>query len=141
MKRDWDLLRSQLEAIENDRDLSKELPAVPYDMTRIGFSPTQALNDKTEQAASERVRYIGHLELLSNAGYIQGVSIERGVDGKVSLGFASPRLTMTGHDLLDTMRSPKIWNRIKETAKDKGIELTFDAIKALGKTALAQIIG
>jgi len=43
---------------------------------------------------------------------------------------------MAGHDLLDTMRSTRIWEKIKATAKTKGIELTFDAIKALGAFAL-----
>ena len=52
-----------------------------------------------------------------------------------------PDLTWQGHDLLDTLRSKPVWERIKTTAKDKGIELTFDAVKVLGKMALDAIAG
>jgi len=33
-----------------------------------------------------------------------------------------------------------VWERIKATAKDKSIELTFDAVKALGKVALDHVL-
>ncbi|WP_079744105.1 DUF2513 domain-containing protein [Pseudomonas aeruginosa] len=49
-------------------------------------------------------------------------------------------LTWAGYDLLDTIRSKAVWERIKSTAQDKGIELTFDAVKALGKYALDWVI-
>ena len=64
------------------------------------------------------------------------MQIVRSTDGRFGYGIHSPRLTMAGHDLLDTMRSTTIWEKIKTTAKSKGIELTFDAIKALGALAL-----
>jgi hypothetical protein len=38
------------------------------------------------------------------------------------------------------MRSQAVWERIKTVAKDKGIELTFDAVKALGKLALGLVL-
>jgi len=64
------------------------------------------------------------------------------VDAATSAGPAilSPELTWEGHDLLDTLRSKPVWERVKKTAQEKGIELTFDAVKALGKAALAAII-
>ena len=52
----------------------------------------------------------------------------------------SPELTWQGHDLLDTLRSKALWERIKTTAKEKGIELTFDTVKALGKLALDYVL-
>ncbi|WP_075258773.1 DUF2513 domain-containing protein [Herbaspirillum camelliae] len=48
---------------------------------------------------------------------------------------------MEGHDLLDTIRSATVWNAIKDTAQKKGIELSFEAIKALGAFALKQVLG
>jgi len=48
---------------------------------------------------------------------------------------------ISGHDLLDTMRSAGMWETIKSTAKTKGIELTFDAVKALGALALNKTLG
>ena len=53
----------------------------------------------------------------------------------------SPDLTWAGHDLLDTLRSKPVWERIKMTAKDKGIELTFEAVKMLGSVALKSVVG
>ena len=84
-------------------------------------------------------RIAGHLEMLIENKYIDGLQVSRGCDGRFSYGVASPRLTMAGHDLLDTMRSSTIWATIKSTAKKKGIELTFEAIKALGSAALKQL--
>ena len=63
----------------------------------------------------------------------------RGADGHIMYSLSNPRLTMSGHDLLDTMRSSGIWETIKTTAQKKGIELTFDAVKAIGIVALKQI--
>lgn len=40
-----------------------------------------------------------------------------------------------------TIRRKPVWERIKKTAQEKGIELTFDAVKALGKAALTTILG
>lgn len=91
------------------------------------------------RAADERL--FGHLELLLNAGYTQGYSVIRGADGYISFGAFTPRLTMAGHDLLDTMRSSKIWDWIKSTANTKGVELSFDAVKALGALALKNVLG
>jgi hypothetical protein len=47
---------------------------------------------------------------------------------------------MAGHDLLDTMRSTTIWEKIKVTGKSKGIELTFDTIKAMAAVALKNLL-
>ncbi len=52
----------------------------------------------------------------------------------------NPNLTWEGHDLLDTIRSKPIWEKIKSLAQAKGIELTFDAVKALGVFAYKQIL-
>jgi hypothetical protein len=49
-------------------------------------------------------------------------------------------LTWRGHELLDTIRSKPVWEKIKSTVQEKGIELTFDTVIALGKVAVAWII-
>ncbi len=40
---------------------------------------------------------------------------------------------------MDTLRSEALWERIKATAKEKGLQLTFDTVKALGKLALEYV--
>jgi len=132
MKRDWDLVRKQLTDVEEENDLFSDIPPEP-----AWKDQEWAVYEKqwNEYRAIEG-RIFGHLELLVNSGYIDGLQLVRSADGLFSYGLHSPRLTMAGHDLLDTMRSTTIWEKIKATAKTKGIELTFDAIKALGALAL-----
>ncbi|MFA7351674.1 MAG: YjcQ family protein [Methylotenera sp.] len=132
MKRDWDLIRKQLTDVEEENDLFSELPDEPKwtDQAEEVF-----VNQLNEYQAIES-RIFGHFELLVDNGYIDGLQIIRSADGLFHYGLHCPRLTMSGHDLLDTMRSNTIWEKIKNTAKIKGIELTFDAIKALGALAL-----
>lgn len=132
MKRDWDLVRKQLTDIEEENDLFSEIPSQPVFLE-------QGWDTYESQLKDHRVienRIFGHFELLVNNGYIDGLEIIRSADGLFSYGLHAPRLTMLGHDLLDTIRSTTIWEKIKATAKTKGIELTFDAIKALGVFAL-----
>lgn len=132
MKRDWDLIRKQLTDVEEENDLFFDVPPEP------NWTDQECGEYEKELKAYRAVegRIFGHFELLINAGYIDGLYVVRSADGLFSYGLHSPRLTMAGHDLLDTMRSPTIWEKIKATAKTKGIELTFDAIKALGAFAL-----
>ncbi len=132
MKRDWDLIRKQLTDIEEENDLFSEVPPKPVWENKEWDIFEKEQND---QRAIE-ARIFGHLELLVNTGYIDGLQVVRSADGLFSYSLHSPRLTMAGHDLLDTMRSATIWEKIKTTAKTKGVELTFDAIKALGAVAL-----
>lgn len=137
MKRDWDLLRKQLTDIEEEKNVLADMPDEPKwsDQTWDEYE----LQLKEFKVIETRIA--GHLEMLINNGYVEGIQVLRGIDGCFSYGLASPRLTMSGHDLLDTMRSSPIWESIKSTAKNKGIELTFDAVKSLGAFALKQLIG
>lgn len=117
MKRDWEVIREVLTEIEA-LDGSKHQP--------ITYGPE-----------SEDASKAAHGFLLWEAGFIRGVDATT-YDGKAVV---AEDLTWAGHDLLETIRSKVVWERIKTTAKEKGIELSFDAVKALGKAALAAIIG
>ncbi len=133
MKRDWDLIRKQLTDVEEENDLFREIPPKPVLTDQAAWD---AYEKQLEEYRDVESRVFGHYELLVNSGYIDGLQIVRSADGLFSYGLYAPRLTMSGHDLLDTIRSTTIWEKIKATAKTKGIELTFDAIKALGAFAL-----
>jgi hypothetical protein len=115
MKRDWDVIREVL--LEVETLAQPDQPSFRYDVADEPKGP-QAL-------------------LLWKSGFLQAIDIG-GLDVAAIL---SPTLTWAGHDLLDTLRSKPVWERIKATAKDKGIELSFDAVKMLGKAALAAVIG
>lgn len=116
MKRDWDVIRDVLIEVE-------ELSSAERDSFVYGVGSEYDDKDATKSE---------HAFLLWKANFITGIDAST-FGGKALL---SPDLTWQGHDLLETMRSKAVWERIKTIAKDKGIELTFEAVKALGKVAL-----
>jgi hypothetical protein len=75
------------------------------------------------------------MEMLHDAGYIEA----RFLRGS-SLTAIMLKTTYAGHDLLDTIRSDGTWNKIKEVAKSKGLELTFDVVKQVGKYVVEKLI-
>jgi hypothetical protein len=142
LKRDWDLIRDQLLAIEEDRDFKTEvLGSVANEPTWVdGQSEADYLAALADHRAREE-RVFGHLRLLIENGFIDGVNVQMALSGEYLFSLWKPRLTMAGHDLLDTMRSRTLWERVKSTAKEKGLELTFDSIKALAGVALKGLVG
>jgi hypothetical protein len=137
MKRDWDLIRKMLTDIEEDRNVLAQIPVEP----KWTDQPWEEYEQQLLEYNVTEGHIAGHLEMLIENGYIDGLKVIRTGSGRFGYSLAGPRLTMAGHDLLDTMRSPKIWESIKSNAKKKGIELTCDAIKALSGVALKQIFG
>lgn len=114
MKRNWDSIREVLIAIEDDN----------YD---------EYLEDSENQDI-----IIKNTALLIQAGFIDGKilnSIDMNADVLVN------DLTWQGHELLDTIRSKPVWDKIKSTALDKGLELTFDTVRAIGAKVIQLMIG
>lgn len=120
MKRDWDVIREVLIEVEG---LSKD----ERDSATYGLGSEHAEQDENKSE---------HALLLWKAGYLS--AIDAGTWAGPAI--VSPELTWAGHDLLDTIRSKAVWERIKTIANDKGLELTFDSVKALGKLALDWVI-
>jgi hypothetical protein len=108
MKRDWDVVRQVLSEIESG------------DRRQLRYS------DSVDPIATE------HAFLLLDAGYITAIDATT-LDGR---GLINPELTWEGHDLLDTIRSKSVWERVKQLAKEKGVELTLDSVKLLAAKAL-----
>lgn len=120
MKRDWDVIREVLIEVER---LSEQ------DRNTFGYG----LGD---EHAGDNPAKSEHALLLWKAGFIEAI------DSGTMAGSAilSPELTWQGHELLDTLRSKPVWERIQSTAKEKGLELTFDVVKGLGKLALDYVL-
>lgn len=114
MKRDWEIIRQVLIAIEEDR-----------------------FDEYLDNAENQKI-VIGNTVLLINANFIDG-NILSNLDTDEDVHVKC--LTWQGHELLDTIRSKPVWDKIKSTALDKGLELTFDTVKLLGAKALALIVG
>jgi hypothetical protein len=116
MKRDWELVRQILLDLEN----------VPHDQLVVA-----------DEGQDTNV-FGYHCKLMRDAGLIEAnVSeyMEGGIKGQAI------RMTWAGHEFLDSIRPKPIWEKVKSQAKDKGIDLTFGAIKTLAEIAMKAAIG
>lgn len=111
MKRDPDLERDTLLAIET------------YDgESRPGYADLSRL-----EAPDLQVKY--HVVLLHEAGLIQAIDASTLNDRFAMMPI---RLTMAGHEYLDTIRDDEVWRRTKEGARAVG-SFSLDALGALAK--------
>lgn len=105
MKLDWDCVRAILiatEALDGERDV-----VAPASLP--GFTEDEVVE---------------HIRLLCEAGFIEGFP------GGPRPTFAR-RLTWGGHELLATLRSKELWSQVKLAAKESGLALSFEVVKAL----------
>lgn len=120
MKRDWDLIRSILEKTE----------AIPSN---------GALNTK-QGWPDDPVSAFEHIALLEEAGYVKA-AVVRFMDGGPGGEAILRRLTSSGHDLLDKIRSDTVWEKTKEKAKSAGVDLTFDTVKEIAQRVILSLLG
>lgn len=111
MKRDPDLERQILLAIE------------AYD----GISEPGHVEVRHLAATSHEADY--HVLLLTEAGLISAMDVR--TDGDPYEMWPT-RLTMAGHEYLDTIRDEEVWRRTKEGARAVG-SFSLDALGALAK--------
>lgn len=112
MKRDWEVVRKLLLALEQLGDTA---------------SSVEHLDGVDDEATSY------HIRLLIASGLATGEcreSLDR------PLRCAAFALTWGGHEFLDNVRSQGVWNKVKATAREKGLSLSFDLIK----TVAAEVI-
>lgn len=110
MKRDWDLVRHILLKLEEQATVQSKL--LPADLPAFD---------------EETVSY--HFRLLDDAGLITAKCI----GGGKRLHCVATGMTWAGHEFLDSVRTVTLWNRTKELVREKGLELSFDAVKAAAK--------
>lgn len=118
MKRNWDIIRKILLRIE---DLPDEHSQIDSD-SLTGIDPTTAAY---------------HLRLMRDASLIRGGCRE--AMGAPAFCYATA-MTWQGHELLDAIRSESTWNRIKSSARDKGIDLTLSTLLALAQQVADSLI-
>ncbi|MCL6237384.1 DUF2513 domain-containing protein [Acinetobacter sp. ANC 5033] len=116
MKRDWEIIRQVLIAVEEDK-----------------------FNEYLENP-EQKADVVQHTLLLIEAGFLTGSYEYIFVDDRDKT-FNITGLTWNGYELLDTIRSRPVWEKIKLTAIDKGLELTFDVVKTLSVKAVQLILG
>lgn len=119
MKRDMDLIRKMILAIENS----------PHGRAPDGL--------KIDGYSEEQVGY--HAYLLVDSGLAEGVDFAH-------MGSAGPesritRLTWDGHDFADACRDESTWAKARATVKDKVGSVTFDVMKELLVSLLKGSLG
>lgn len=112
MKRDWDLIRVILQRAE-DAEVGKQFSA-----TDEFFNGYQI--DFVQE----------HINMLCDKGFIKGTY---GLDPRRAIVLG---LTFDGHDFLDNIKSDTVWNKTKAVIKEKGIEMTVDAVKYSAKSVI-----
>lgn len=119
MKLDWQLIRKILLAVEAQE------------------SPDESIGpDDVDGWAPEVVSY--HVWMLIGAGLVQGRC--RTALGDQERCYAE-RLTFHGHEFLETIRRPAMWNEIVKTARDRGLELSFSVVQAVATMVVKKTLG
>ena len=118
MKRNLDLLRHILIAVEERREAfgSDELVLHGFDGAEILY----------------------HVGLLIEAGYLTGV-VHKPLSGQDS--YTITGLTFAGHDYLDAVRSARIWQSVKDVARQTGVTLTVGIARDLALRLVRQAVG
>lgn len=124
MKRDMDLVRGMLLAIEDGEGW---------------FSGPDKIRVAGWEAAD--IRY--HLAIMVDAGFVKQeiASVYKGsglTAVKISDRPSSYRMTWAGHDFIDTFRDPEVWKRTKDGASKMG-GWTFGLLKDLGTAYLKHV--
>ena len=118
MKRDLDLVRQILLQIE-------ELPAGP---------PAQYRMSEIEDPV-----LLAHFELVLASGLVNGkISRSQSVRGDV---ISISGLTWEGHEWIEMMRSPSVWNETKSQLLDNGGALVYGLTKAVAERILRAQLG
>ena len=120
MRRDMDLIRSMLLRLED------------CDKIRNGPGVLKELADHDTISA--------HLKMLEDAGFLEHENLQAHGGVQMSLGW---RITWAGHEFLDTVRDPEIWQKTKAGAEKLGswtIKLLADVATGFVR-AKAQEIG
>lgn len=117
MKRNWDTIRRILLAVEQLPDENSQINS--HELS--GIDPVEAAY---------------HMRLLRDAGLIEGGC--RKATGPTWC--YATGLTWAGHEFLDRIRTDTAWNRIKTTARDKSLDMSFDTLMAVARWLMEQAL-
>ncbi|WP_429255005.1 DUF2513 domain-containing protein [Paraburkholderia sp. GAS334] len=122
------------------RELMLKLEALPVPPagSRVIDSSDVAL--QVDGYTIEQIDY--HLSLLEQARFIHAGGLDFGMQFGPGMGFRS--LTWAGHDFLDSVRSPDVWDRTKQAASAAGgftVDLLVFAAKGYLENKIKGLIG
>ena len=121
MKKDWEIIRAILLELESSPTANAVLNAnslPPYDEQQVAYN----------------------IRLLNQAGYIVANTRDSSSgDGKIVIALARS-LTNSGHELLDTIRSDRVWSKVQDKFKSSGLDMTFELVILAGKKIMEVMI-
>jgi hypothetical protein len=121
MKRDWDIIRDVLLAMEAS-------PAA-----KVYLRP-----DQLPQHDAQAVSY--NMWLMNEAGLVDGrFRLSSSGDGKINSAIVL-MMTNAGHELLNTIRSDTAWSKIKDTFKAKGLDMTIELVFSIGQKVMQAML-
>ena len=113
MKRNWNTIEIVLTHVE------------------IGDLQSYAIQRRYLQSKITEEEFIGHVEILQDAGIIRNCFVSRDARGDFStFDFHGAFIAMAGHDLLDALRDSSVWGRIKEKAGLANVSISWEFVKA-----------
>jgi hypothetical protein len=119
VKRNWDTIREILTRLEEINPAEAHLELANFPVNRAA-----------------EISY--HMELLIEAGLIEG-QMTKYIEQEIPAFFVS-RLTWSGHEFLDAIRSNTVWEKTKKTIVSKGLALTFDLVKSVATDVASSLI-
>jgi hypothetical protein len=131
MKRDWDLLRWILNQAES---IGGGYPLVVSNGAQYSSQHYQLdISGHNFEEVCE------HVLLLGDAGLVVARDLGRTLDGPA--GVAIDRLTMDGHDFLDTARDENQWKTAMATVNEKGGAVTIGVLIQILSALMKQSFG
>lgn len=117
MKRDWELIRCLLLHFEGDE--------------------SNALDKYDEQLIME------HTRLLVEGGYLKDIRFSKDQAGAIigMTGYGHCNLTMSGYDLLDSIRQPDIWEKVFTVIKKHGGKMAVEIVVKLAQHYIEAQLG
>lgn len=117
MKRDMDLIREILLEIEGGKRV--------YDIRSGEMSRALGIEEEGSLSREEADKWNYHLNLLQESGQVEFRKTGGG-------GWFVEGITWSGHDFLDSVRDPDVWDRTKAGALKAG-GFTVELLKDLAK--------
>lgn len=122
MRLNYDCIRDVLLTLEDMLQFNEELEYPEITL--------QELCDNLDCYSKQDIAYT--LINLSEAEYISAIVCA--YDDRID-DIICNRITFEGHKYIDSIRTPQIWEEIKQTFKSKAINLSLDWILTLAKVA------
>jgi hypothetical protein len=117
MRRDLNLIRELILAVEDRKPHEPELEIEGYTREEIGY----------------------HSYLIVDAGLAKGIDVKTFADALPNWQLS--HLTSAGHDFADAVRSDSTWNKATTLVKEKGSGITLDVLRQLLVTVIKNALG